>query len=181
MWVHEEYIKGRRLTDVINNKHENVKYMPNVKLPTNIIADPDIASATKDANVLIFVLPHQFLDGLCEKIAGHHAPDCIAISLINAVQFDDSGIVLVSSTIRAGLRGMDVSVLMGANIASEVASGAFCETTIGCADENHGMLLRQIFDAPLFHVSVVKDVAGPFPQSPYVSDEEQGGDGWAGG
>jgi glycerol-3-phosphate dehydrogenase (NAD+) len=123
MWVYEEYIKGRKLSDIINTKHENVKYMPNVKLPTNIIADPDLASATKDANVLIFVLPHQFLDGLCERIAGHHAPDCIAISLINGVQFDEQGIALVSSTIRAGLNGMDVSVLMGANIASEVAGG----------------------------------------------------------
>eukprot|EP00291_Cryptomonas_curvata_P002258 CAMPEP_0172197310 /NCGR_PEP_ID=MMETSP1050-20130122/27378_1 /TAXON_ID=233186 /ORGANISM="Cryptomonas curvata, Strain CCAP979/52" /LENGTH=166 /DNA_ID=CAMNT_0012873841 /DNA_START=73 /DNA_END=570 /DNA_ORIENTATION=+ len=113
MWVHEEFIKGRKLTDIINTKHENVKYMPDVKLPANIIADPDIASATKDANVLIFVLPHQFLDGLCERIAGHHAPDCIAISLINGVHFDENGVALVSGTISAGLNGMDVSVLMG--------------------------------------------------------------------
>lgn len=27
MWVHEELIEGRKLTDIINESHENVKYV----------------------------------------------------------------------------------------------------------------------------------------------------------
>ncbi len=160
MWVYEEIIKGRKLTEIINTDHENVKYMPGIKLPDNIIADPDVVSTTKQANILIFVLPHQFLGGLCEKISGNHAADCIAISLIKAVHFDEKGMVLISDMIKSGLHGMDVSVLMGANIATEVASGAFCETTIGYTNEAHGLLLQSIFNDPLFHVSIVKDVPG---------------------
>ncbi len=113
---------------------------------------------------MIFVLPHQFLGGLCEKIAGNHAADCIAISLIKAVHFDETGMVLISDMIKLGLLGMDVSVLMGANIATEVASGAFCETTIGYTNEVNGLLLQSIFSDPLFHVSIVKDVSGPWFQ-----------------
>jgi glycerol-3-phosphate dehydrogenase (NAD+) len=160
MWVHQDVVDGRNLTDIMNTTHENVKYMPGIKLPNNIVADPEVESTTKDANVLIFVVPHQFLDGLCEKIVGHHASDCIAISLIKAIQFDENGIVLISDMIKKGLNGMDVSVLMGANLANEVACGAFCETTIGCSDEANGTLLKHIFDDPLFHVTVVKDVPG---------------------
>jgi len=160
MWTYEEMIEGRKLTEIINTQHENVKYMPGVKLPENIIADPDVLSATKDAHVLIFVLPHQFLPGLCDKIAGNHAPDCIAISLIKSVLFEEHGITLISEQLRKGLKGMDVSVLMGANVASEVAAGAFCETTIGYNIEANGKLCKQIFETPLFRVSIVNDIAG---------------------
>ena len=41
-----------------------------------------------------------------------------------------SGIVLISDLLRSGLNA-DCSVLMGANVANEMASDAFCETTIG--------------------------------------------------
>jgi hypothetical protein len=52
-------VDGRNLTDIINEKHENVKYLPGVKLPDNIKAVPNLLQATKGADLLIFVLPHQ--------------------------------------------------------------------------------------------------------------------------
>lgn len=42
----------------------------------------------------------------------------------------EQGLRLISDIIKEIL-GIDVSVLMGANIASEVAEDHFCETTIG--------------------------------------------------
>ena len=100
MWVFEEMVTGRKLTDIINEDHENVKYMPGIKLPRNVIADADVVSATKGAHILIFVLPHQFLGSLCMKIRGNTAPDCIAVSLIKGVHFDETGMVLVSDLIK---------------------------------------------------------------------------------
>lgn len=37
MWVFEENINGRKLTDIINTEHENVKYLPGYKLPDNVV------------------------------------------------------------------------------------------------------------------------------------------------
>lgn len=39
MWVFEENINGRKLTDIINTEHENVKYLPGYKLPENVVRD----------------------------------------------------------------------------------------------------------------------------------------------
>lgn len=37
MYVYEEMVDGRKLTEIINNDHENVKYLPGHKLPANIV------------------------------------------------------------------------------------------------------------------------------------------------
>lgn len=38
MWVFEEDIGGRKLTEIINTQHENVKYLPGHKLPPNVVS-----------------------------------------------------------------------------------------------------------------------------------------------
>lgn len=37
MWVFEEMVNGRKLTEIINTEHENVKYLPGHKLPPNVV------------------------------------------------------------------------------------------------------------------------------------------------
>ncbi|XP_055607555.1 glycerol-3-phosphate dehydrogenase [NAD(+)], cytoplasmic-like [Uranotaenia lowii] len=39
MYVYEEMIEGKKLTEIINTTHENVKYLPGHKLPENIVSD----------------------------------------------------------------------------------------------------------------------------------------------
>ncbi|KAH9742636.1 glycerol-3-phosphate dehydrogenase (NAD(+)) 1 [Citrus sinensis] len=71
MWVFEETLpSGEKLTDVINRTNENVKYLPGIKLGKNVVADPDLENAVKDANMLVFVTPHQFMEGICKRLVG---------------------------------------------------------------------------------------------------------------
>ena len=37
MYVYEEMVGGKKLTDIINSKHENVEYLPGKTLPENIM------------------------------------------------------------------------------------------------------------------------------------------------
>lgn len=62
MWVYEEEFEGRKLTDWINNYHENKKYLPGFQLPPNLRAVPSLVDACKDADLLVFVMPHQFIE-----------------------------------------------------------------------------------------------------------------------
>ncbi len=39
MWVFEETVNGRKLTEIINTDHDNVKYLPGHKLPENVVRD----------------------------------------------------------------------------------------------------------------------------------------------
>lgn len=55
------------------------------------------------------------------------------LSVPQGIDAGPGGLTLISDIIREKM-GMDVSVLMGANIANEVAAEKFCETTIGESD-----------------------------------------------
>jgi glycerol-3-phosphate dehydrogenase (NAD+) len=69
---------------------------------------------------------------------------------------EGGGIDLISHIITRHLR-IPCSVLMGANLAGEVADENFCETTIGCRDTKQGPLLRDIIQTDYFRVVVVDD------------------------
>jgi len=38
MFVYEEMIEGKKLTEIINETHENVKYLKGHKLPPNVVS-----------------------------------------------------------------------------------------------------------------------------------------------
>ena len=59
MWTFEELVGGRKLSEIINTEHENVKYLPGVRLPDGVVAVPDLAAAAAGATLLCFVVPHQ--------------------------------------------------------------------------------------------------------------------------
>ncbi|KAJ3480177.1 hypothetical protein NLG97_g8134 [Lecanicillium saksenae] len=85
MWVFEEDVvipsdskhaataggEPQKLTHIINKYHENVKYLPGITLPSNLIANPSIHDAVKDSTILIFNLPHQFIHNL------HQGRQCV--------------------------------------------------------------------------------------------------------
>ena len=54
---------GRKLTEMINTDHTNNKYLPGIILPDTVVACSDILEVCRDADVLFFVVPHQFLGG----------------------------------------------------------------------------------------------------------------------
>ncbi|ORZ37076.1 NAD-dependent glycerol-3-phosphate dehydrogenase N-terminus-domain-containing protein [Catenaria anguillulae PL171] len=160
MWVFEEMINGQKLTDIINTKHENVKYLPNIKLPPNVKACPDLVETCRDATVLVFVLPHQFIREVCKDLLGKIRPDAKAVSLVKGVDVSESGLTLISDLIKQHLNIRSVSVLMGANIANEIAEELFSESTIGFTDADDAAVIKKIFNTPYFRVSCVNDVAG---------------------
>ncbi|KAK6538100.1 glycerol-3-phosphate dehydrogenase [Orbilia ellipsospora] len=166
-----EHSKPRKLSELINQLHENVKYLPGVPLPENLVADPSILSAVKDASLLIFNVPHQFVSKICDQINGNILPYARAISCIKGVDVSHEGISLFSDVIGRKL-GIYCGALSGANIASEVALEKFSETTIAydppgtltpLPEEfpviNHA-LWKSLFHRPYFHVSMIHDVAG---------------------
>jgi glycerol-3-phosphate dehydrogenase (NAD+) len=173
MWVYEEETtvpktskhydassdlstKPQKLTYLINHFHENVKYLPYIQLPKNVIANPSVTDAVKDSTILVFNLPHQFIGGICKSLRGHIVPYARGISCIKGVNVQENSVSLFSETIGTEL-GIYCGALSGANIANEVAQEKFSETTIA-------------YDPPLMDSRTPTPATsrGPSPQSSHI-------------
>lgn len=142
MWVHEEQVTippsskhhqpsnpPQPLSQLINQLHENVKYLPNITLPENVVANPSIEDAVKDSTILIFNLPHQFVPRICNLVKGKILPYARGISCIKGVEVNENGMRLICDRIGEAL-GIYCGALSGANIATEIALEKWSETTI---------------------------------------------------
>lgn len=144
MWVFEEDVtvselslnftpelgnQKYKLTKLINKYHENVKYLPGIALPNNVIANPSLADAVAGSTILIFNLPHQFISNVCKQLCGKILPYARGISCIKGVNVSDESVSLFSEWIGEAL-GIYCGALSGANIASEIAVEKWSETTI---------------------------------------------------
>jgi len=98
--------------------------------------------------------------------SGAFAKDAIGISLIKGIEFKDGKPILISDLLQdemaksEGSPKVDMSVLMGANVANEVAKGDFAEATIGCTNLANGKKWCKLFNTSDFKVDPVEDVAG---------------------
>ncbi|XP_076437484.1 glycerol-3-phosphate dehydrogenase [NAD(+)], cytoplasmic-like [Babylonia areolata] len=157
MWVFEEMVEGQKLTEIINTKHQNVKYLPNIDLPHNVIAVPDVKESAKDADFLIFVLPHQFVKGVCKQLKGTLKKGTVAVTLIKGFEVAEGGGILLISQVIRDMLDIPCAILMGANIANEVALENYCEATVGCKDVELGKILKTMFQTRYFRIVVVDD------------------------
>lgn len=177
MWVFDEKIpknpedkdgEFEMLTDIINTKHQNVKYLPDITLPENLHANPSLTDSVKDADILVFNIPHQFLNRIVANLKGHVKPEVRAISCLKGFEVGKKGVQLLSSYITDELN-IQCGALSGANLAPEVAKEHWSETTVAYQlpkdfkgeglDVDH-RILKVLFHRPYFHVSVIEDVAG---------------------
>lgn len=148
------------IADTINSTHENPKYLPGRRIPDNVVATSSLLDACESADILILVVPHQGIPQICSELRGRLRDGAHAVSLTKGISscYENETIKmqLISEDIEHAL-GVECSVLMGANLAGEVADGKFCEATIGCKSLENGEELKMLFDTPNFRIRVTTD------------------------
>ncbi|KAH0480336.1 MAG: uncharacterized protein KVP18_000777 [Porospora cf. gigantea A] len=160
IWVHADLThEGEQLVKVMQRDRENKMYLPGYKLSDNLICLSDIVETVKDADLLVFVLPHQFVTAVCDSMVGHVKPTCRGISLVKGFHVEHGRPVLFTNIIE-NILGIDMAMMSGANVANDIARGEFSETTIGYKGADMAAIWQQLFDRPYFKVNCVPDVDG---------------------
>ncbi|KMZ05080.1 uncharacterized protein LOC6729085 isoform X2 [Drosophila simulans] len=160
LYVYDEMIGDTALSEIINTRHENVKYLPGIKLPNNLIAVNDLLEAAQNADILVFSTPLEFVQSYCNILSGNVKESAFAVSMTKGLLSENGeGIELVSHAISESL-DIPCYSMMSAHSAMEMAQGKLCEVTIGCSDNSHSKLLIAAMQTNNCRVISVNDVDG---------------------
>ncbi|XP_043065024.1 titin homolog [Drosophila ficusphila] len=160
IYVNDEMIDDKVLSEVINSHHENVKYLPGIKLSNNLLAANDLLEAAQNADILIFSSAQENIKSYCKILAGNIKESAFAVSMSKGLMRESDGqITLVSQEISERL-GIPCYSMMSTHSAMEMAQEEQCEVTLGCSDEGHARLLTDVLQTENCSVISVDDVDG---------------------
>jgi glycerol-3-phosphate dehydrogenase (NAD(P)+) len=143
------------LVAAINRDHENPLFLPGVPLDPAIAASGDAASVARGAEIVVLVVPAQYVRDACRMLAGVAVPVAICAKGIEA----GTG-ALMSEVVAAELPGAPVAVLSGPTFAAEVARGLPTAVTLATADAALGRRLVHALGTRHFRPYLSDDVAG---------------------
>ena len=156
------YVRDDKLRLIIEKTRQNIRYLTAIKIPINVRPVSSLSEAVSNSDILLFVVPHEYIENLCKEIkdSASLSPEAIGISLSKGLHIDSAGNLELSSQIIRKILGIEVGVLSGANIAIEVARRKYSEATLVnplIDDKDCQQLLHSLFESKYFKVTFSTD------------------------
>ncbi|WP_417483051.1 NAD(P)H-dependent glycerol-3-phosphate dehydrogenase [Maricaulis sp.] len=145
------------VADVINNKHENTIFLPDVALEPNIaavtaMADLDVCDA------VLAVAPAQHLRGTLEKFAPFARRGLPIILCAKGIE--QSSLSMMTQVLGETIPSAIPAVLSGPSFAIDTAQGLPTAVTLACKDEAIGTALIEALGTPRFRPYLATDLTG---------------------
>ena len=83
------------------------------------VAVPDVIEACNDADILVFVVPHQFMQEICSKLQGHIKSTAIGVSLMKVTADIESFPLTVHLTLHSTVCLMPFTVMSSSALVSK--------------------------------------------------------------
>jgi glycerol-3-phosphate dehydrogenase (NAD(P)+) len=148
------------VADAVNDQRVNPDYLPGVRLPDNLRATTDPASALTGADAVVLAMPSQTLR---ENLAAWKAllpPDAPLVSLAKGVELGTGRRMSEVVAEVTGAPAARVAVVSGPNLALEIAQEQPTATVIACSDTERAAALQQAASNRYFRPYTNPDVVG---------------------
>lgn len=155
LWgVFPEYI------ELMKSKKENVKFLPGIKLPSDISLTTDISEAVREADMLILAVPSQHMRDVASRLKALKAgfTDKTFVSVSKGIE--NKTLMRMSEVIREVLGPVRIGALSGPTISYEVARGLPTTVVAAADDENVAKEIQDLFMADNFRVYTNNDITG---------------------
>ncbi len=144
---------------IIEKKHENIKYLPGIKLPTKLKITSDLKQAVEFADILILSIPTQFLRGVVVRLKNLSYQKKILVSTAKGIEL---GTCLRPTQIIREVLGRKVSIvaLSGPSHAEEVALNIPTLVVAASESQKAAETVQHYFRDARFRIYIQKDLIG---------------------
>ena len=136
---------------------ENLRYLPNFVLPTDLTITSDLIRATAAADIILCVTPSQNLRSIMEQLASHLTPDQVILSASKGIE--DVSCLRMSEVVAEYVPN-PFGALGGPAFAQEVAAAMPTAITIATGDEDLGKSIQDAFTSTSLRVYRNEDIIG---------------------
>ncbi len=142
----------------INEDHTNIKYLPDAKLPSRLIATNDLEEAVTNMDVIIVGIPSQNFRDVLTEIKNYIRPWVPIVSLSKGLELSTG--LRMTEIINDVLPEHPRGILTGPNLAREIMSGYAAASVMAMEDQVIVKTLQKLFHSGLFRVYTNHDVIG---------------------
>jgi glycerol-3-phosphate dehydrogenase (NAD(P)+) len=154
LWAREPDV-----AESIDQRHENVRFLPGFVLSPDIIATPATGEAVREAELVLFAVPSAYLRCIVERSAADiHSQATLAVATKGIEQ---NTLAVMTDVVSESTGGRHpVVALSGPSFAAEVAAGQPTAVVAASTSPGAAELLQHILASPAFRVYTHPDVLG---------------------
>jgi len=150
--------RSHETIDNINNKRENINYLPGVVVPHNVYATLNIEEALEKSKYIVLSVPSQAIREVAGKIRPYLKKDSIIISIAKGI--DENTGERLSEVIRDEISDNGIVILSGPSHAEEVALDIPTTVVASSEDMSYAKEIQNVFMTNKFRVYTNSDLIG---------------------
>jgi len=150
-------------TEILAREREYKDKLPGIKLPQEFKYSTDMASVVKDAYMLVFAVPSQFMESTAKLLGECDAPKKIPIAVSTTKGISEHSLKRMSEVIlsQAGwLSEEEIVVFSGPTHAEEVARDVYSAIVAASKNESSAKIVQDAFSNKSLRVYTSQDVIG---------------------
>ncbi|MCD3297047.1 2-dehydropantoate 2-reductase N-terminal domain-containing protein, partial [Clostridium botulinum] len=152
------WARNKKVVDDINIKRENIKYIQDIIIPSNVKAFTDLEEAIGNSKVIVIATPSHVVRDISRDIKHLIGEDTIIVSLAKGME--KGTFKRLSEVIKEEHPNNPVVVLSGPSHAEEIALDIPTTVVVTSKDMKYARKIQEMFMTNKFRVYTNEDIIG---------------------
>ena len=143
---------------VLDRRRENIKFLPGIRIPRALQITSDLSEALAPAQLVVLAVPSQYLRTIVRKLKGYPLNTTAFLSVTKGLEMHTHK--RMSEVIKEEIGHVQVAVLSGPNIASEIAQGHPASSVVASKHPAFATKVQQWLMSEQLRIYTSSDVIG---------------------